>query len=191
LATYLMTLPHGLASYPDVVAKGAVFRQFAELVPRGAWADLPSPLREAVRDPPPVSAWVPETWLNAMMLAAVDLHYQSEASFVARAYETNVALLRGPIYRILMLVVSPATLLRGAETRWSGFHRGIRLRVSLETEHAALMRLDFPPHLVPRLIADCYATGFRAAVEAAGGKHTLFERRTSDDRSAVYAGSWL
>jgi hypothetical protein len=52
------------------------------------------------------------------------------------------------------------------------------------------MRLEFPFHLTPSLIAHTYAVVAQAAIESAGGKKAHFEVSSSGSTFCEYSGMW-
>lgn len=187
---YLDELPSGLDSHPTFVPKASVFRQFLELASGVDLGKLPPALATLAREPPLVTAWITEVQATATYLAIADLQGWSDQQLLTRALTLNRTLLSGPLYRILMAVVSSSMLVRGAPGRWAAMHRGISLTTHLDSESRATMTLSFPKGLVPPLIARCYATAFQAAFEVSRIKNPSVAVEASDDEHAVYSCVW-
>jgi hypothetical protein len=187
---YLAGLPQGLRTHPTCVQKASVFRQFIQLAPESWGSDLPAPLDAMMDDPPPLAAWIPEVHATAVYLAIVDARGWADKDFVEQALTMNRELLQGPLYRILMTVFSPSRLVRGASNRWAAMHRGIELSAEMDGSTSGLFNLRFPRRLVPTLIAQCYATGFQAALEMASAKRVTVSLVTSTDEDAAYRCDW-
>lgn len=187
---YLDGLPNGLDSHPTFVQKASVFRQFLELAAGVDVSGLPRALAVLAREPPPVTAWITEVRATATYLAITDLQGWSDQQLLTRALTLNRALVSGPLYRILMTVVSSTMLVRGAPDRWAALHRGIGLTSHLDSETSATMTLAFPKGLVPPVIARCYATAIQAVFEVSRIKRPSVAVEASDDERAVYRCAW-
>jgi hypothetical protein len=188
-ATYLDSLPAGVDSYPDYLAKASLYRRSIEGRPLpAASGSLPPSLLEMLERPAPVSAWVSEVRTRALMHAIYDEHFRDRDKFLAWVYERNAAMFASPLYRALMMVVSPGVALRGAEMRWATFHRGVRIKVAAESKHASV-RLSFPMGLFDELDVYAHGEAFRSAIDAAGARRTVLSVEF-DRQSALYRGEW-
>ena len=84
----------------------------------------------------------------------------------------NRKLLAGPLYGFLFKLVPLTTVLKGAQSRWGQLHRGVALATHFgESRNKVVFRLVFPPNVVPRLLASCYATAYQAALELTGTRN--------------------
>ena len=187
---YLAGLPKGLGSYPTCLQKASVFRQFIKLAPSTWKSNLPAPLGNLVRNPPPLTAWIPEVHATAVYLGIVDVRGWEDKDFINRSLAMNRELLQSPLYRILMSVVSPSRLVRGGASRWITMHQGIELTGGMEGDTSALFKLTFPPRIMPMLLVQSYATAFQAALEAASARKVTVSIETSTDDSTVYRCDW-
>jgi hypothetical protein len=188
---YLASLPSGVDSYPECQQKASVFHEFLrdiELAPLGP--NVPPAIVALVESPPPSTAWLPEVHANAVFLAARARAFADDEAFVRHAYRVNVILLQSPVYAILFRFISPERVLRGATSRWAHFHRGMELVIDRIETGRATVRLVFPPGLMPPLLGRCYATAFRAAIEAAGGLNTIVELVAFDAVSFECRARW-
>ncbi|MCC6332626.1 MAG: hypothetical protein IT380_01405 [Myxococcales bacterium] len=188
---YLQGIPAGLASYPGQLQKASVVQQFMKEMPTyGLEGQVPAPLEGLLSKTLSPSSWVPEVHATALLLAVRGLVYSSDEAFLSAALRANRRLLTGPLYRMLMMVVSPGFLLKNAAGRWSQFHQGMTLSVSFRGEGEAVLQLEYPPGLLPHLIARAYSTAFHAAVEAAGGKAVAVELAALEATQARFTCKW-
>ncbi|MCA9718582.1 MAG: hypothetical protein KC468_28180, partial [Myxococcales bacterium] len=149
VARYLEALPRGLASYPECVNKASLLRSALDVHPlHGARPSaLPSALLELIRRPPLVSTWIPAVHDLAIKLVIFDAHFGSIDAFERFAYDAQLALFDGPLYRFSMRRLGPQRLLRRVPTRWRHFHRGTTLTLErVEPGRAALLH-DAPAGL--------------------------------------------
>jgi hypothetical protein len=187
---YLRSLPLGLDSYPAHRQKAVLLHHFARAWPRILdCEELPPPLLAMVRNPPPVTAWIPEVHGTAVALAGRDTS-QSDADYLDVAYRINVEMFRGPLYRVMMMMATPGIILRFADSRWETFHRGVKLRVERKREGRADARLVYPTHLVPEPIARLYGEAFRAALDASAGKGSRCVLSSYNSTMAMFELSW-
>ena len=192
LEAYVAGLPQGLDSYPAFEQKASIFRVFLTGVPIAAVTDrLPAQLATLVASPPPVNSWMSEVHANAVFTAVRSECYPDDDAFVRAAYRNNAQLLASPLYSILFKLVSPERVARGAAARWAQLHRGMTLAAIAVSQGSATLRLRTPPGLVTPLIARCYATAFRAALEAASGRDVNVEVSSDAAEGFRFQASWL
>ena len=191
-AAYLAALPGGLAAYPDCIAKGALIRTTVDdqpgLVSRAA--ELPRELARLLLDPPLAGEWLPEAHFVALFHAHNDLLGLDEVGVQARSRERNRLLFESPAYRILMAVLSPATLLRFAGKRWENFHRGTRLEVSGASDDGVRAVLRFPRNLFDRLVLLAYGQSFAAALELSGAREPVVHLERVEPESGHFRVVW-
>jgi hypothetical protein len=192
MEAYLESMPNGVASFADHTQKVAFCRQFADDHPQllARAAELPAEVARLVTHPEPVNAWIAEAQVNALYLGACDLLFADDDGLIDAVYKMNVRVLRGPLYRVMMMVASPKIIMRHAESRWAAFHRGVRLKAEMRGERGALVRMIYPTNLYSPLMARAYSAAFRAAIEAAGGKDVKFEMSAYGSTVATFDGSW-
>ena len=187
LEAYLKGLPRGLDSYPDSQSKASAIRQFRRLAgaerPR-----MPDVLESLFHRPPPVSSWFSTVHLQAFKLALTE--HLSEAEFIRTSYEINRELLSGPLYRVLMLVISPRILVNGAASRWAAVHRGNFTAHVEADERSAKIELRYPAYLVTPLLAEGIAAGIQAAIDIAGAKDGKMEVVRADATRAWFRSEW-
>lgn len=191
---YLAALPNGLASFPDAQVKAAVLLDAIQGHPVDAdEGELPSEMLQLLREPPPVSSWVPEVLFNATMLATFDQDFAEvggERAFLNWVYRRNLKLLDRPFFRVLFKVVSPSRLLIGAKHRWSAFHRGTKLDVVERDTTSGVVLLSYPATLFPSVALGAFGMSFRAAAETAGAKGVVVERTDPAPGESRYALTW-
>ena len=188
---YLESLPGGLDAYPEYVQKASVVKQFSTEMPTSLLVGhLPDELEPLISKNFPTSGWVSETWANAVLLAVRDVGYSSDDDFVAAAMRANRRLLNGPIYGLLLQVVSPCFLVRNLASRWAVFHQGIELSAVSNAPKEAQLRMSFPKRLIPPLITRAYATAFQCAIESAGGKSVWSQIISQDPIHSEFRVSW-
>lgn len=191
MTAYLAQLPDGVDSYPDVLEKASVYREYLVGVDCEALRRvLPAALHPLVDAPPPSSAWVPEVHVGALFLALADT-VGEEAAFLELAHRANRRLLGSPMYRLLFSLLGPRTILKGAQSRWAHFHRGVTMQVAFTDEACgASVRLTFPPKLLVPLLFRSYGEAFRAAAEVAGAKGVSVHVEAYGDDYVRFAVDW-
>lgn len=135
----------------------------------------------AVRSAQPMGRsmeWVPEVVSNAISLNAYD-GYPSEAAWTKAVYERQQRIFRTPLYRALMLVLSPTLMTMGAQQRWGAYRRGTELAVEKWQKSGTVMlthaTLRFPPGVYTPMLLRGLGGMLRAAIEAAGAKEAVLE----------------
>lgn len=192
MATYLAGLPGGLASHPGCLAKGALVRSMVDDRPtllRRA-GELPRELGRLIEDPPLAGEWIPEAHFVALFHAVNDLLDLDEAAVLVRSRSVNRALFESPTYRILMAVLSPASLLRFAGKRWENFHRGTQLEVSGVSDDGVRALLRFPGGLFDTLVLLAYGQAFAAALELSGARAPDVRLERVDAGTAHFRMVW-
>lgn len=165
---YLGKLPGGVHAYPTAQVKFSIIETWIDGhdVRKLATA-VPEAVRGILTDNLPVTRWVSEVHATTIYLALRELFFRSDDAFVADALQRNARLLTRPMYRILLHMVSAERAAKGAAIAFSQMHRGISLEVDPKGDRWTVS-LHHPAHLVPELLARCYATALRAALEVKG-----------------------
>ncbi|RZO47495.1 MAG: hypothetical protein EVA89_39215 [Sandaracinaceae bacterium] len=153
---YLARLPEGVDSYPQCMIKAAplVDQLAMKPLPDALLGELPERVVELVRNPPMVSAWIPEVVAMTYSISIRDCFFPpgvGDVAYEAWAYERNRRMLSTRLYRALFLLVSPDRLFKQIGPRWSRMRRGSELEV---LEHrAGFVRLQtrYPPYPARRL----------------------------------------
>ncbi len=184
---YVDSIPDGLDSYSDAKVKYSVVDTWIEGHDRAAiQARVPDPILPLLEDGFPVSRWVPEVHATVVYLTLRELFFANDDAFVADALERNTALLRRPIYRVLMRLLSVTRAAQGPSIAYSQMHRGTDLIVKAEP-HAWLVTLKHPPYLIPEVMARCYGTALRAAIQEKGGTDVRVQPESSSPEEKVYS----
>ncbi len=191
VAAYLDRLPGGLDAYPDYQAKaslhlGTLGPKMADIDPAG----LGPRLGDYLRAPRPVSAWVPETVNAALQLALADACFPDQDSAYFDYIEQRAAeIYSGNLYSLLMRVVSPRMLAKGATRRWSAFRKGIDYRVEIH-DNGTRSTLHFPSHLYNELLLRSYGHVVQAAYRVGSAPRAQVKLVSFDDESATYESVW-
>jgi len=189
---YLETLPHGVASYPQVLSKASLLRSLLDSTktpPERLCAVLPREVHEAVQEPPPVTAWLPSVHFRCIFRAVRDACFQSDESFLRFCRDAQRRMFEGPVYRVLMAALSPQAILKGSTARWGRFHQGIELTIA-PSSGAVQGTLRYPPHLLQEIDHLATLEGWRAAVELAGGKNVTSRVLLVTPTEARFVSSW-
>lgn len=187
---YLSKLPEGLASYPDVLAKGSLATQLLEGLPPEIIPTLPAPLAALALKPPAASAWISEVHLSALMLARMEFLGLGHEQAIAWFHAQNVKLLRQPLNRLLLMVATPSVLLNSGSSRFESFHKGTRVFAMQRGKCDWTVNLTFRPHLFPPLVIDAFRISFQAAMEQTGVKEVSSELVESSPTHAVFGIRW-
>ena len=170
VATYLESLPNGVASYPECTVKASVLRSNLEDRPLGPDVPLPPEVRALVERPPPVSVWLPEVHVAVVMLAVREVHFGPPefAGYLDWVFDRNRQFLSTTLYRAMFLLVSPERLLVGMQKRWASFRRGSEIRVTRQARSDIDLSIVGPPHLYPVPVLEGMGQALRAAITCAG-----------------------
>jgi hypothetical protein len=192
-AAYIAALPKGLESYPECEVKGSVVREIVEHFDRSLLRSLPPSLRALVEAPPPVSAWVHEVPVNALILLSSERLTRQTGDRNAmnqRAFETTKRLLSTPLYKILFWLVSPERLIVGADKRWGALRRGTRIDVHAHDARSAKIRAHFPPKHYNERLLSIRAESIRASILCAGAQRATVTVQLSSPSSADFDCAW-
>lgn len=192
VASYLDRLPGGIGALPECQVKGSLVNdalwdtKFAQEIP------LPPAVRSMVEHPPPASVWVPEVYLNVLMLAALDAHFRTDnvAGYLEWVYERNRQLLSTMLYRALFFVLSPERLLSGVEKRWAFFRRGTTMAAQRRGPRDVELHVTSPPYLYNDMTAHGISAALRAAVDCAGAVGTRVVGELRSPSLVVYRVTW-
>ena len=191
VAEYLDRLPDGLDSYPEYQAKaslhlGTLGPKMAEIDPEG----LGPRLGDFLRAPRPVSAWVPETVNAALQLALADACFPGQDFAYFDYVEQRAAeIYSGNLYSVLMRVVSPRMLAKGATRRWKAFRRGIDYRVEIQ-DNGTRSTLHFPRDLYNEVLLLSYGRVVQAAYHVGSAPRAVVRLVEFDAESATYESTW-
>jgi hypothetical protein len=190
LDAYLRGLPKGADSFPAFEQKASVFRSFTAGVDVAALVPLvPASVRSLLLTPPPPAMWLPEVHANCVYLAMADRLLGGADGLLRHAKAANRAVMDGPLYRMLLKLISSSRLLKQSLGVWSQMHRGMDLTMEL-TDAGASFRISHPLGLMPPALVPCYATGFQVGLEVAGLRNVLVNVAATTETHSSFAVSW-
>jgi hypothetical protein len=126
----------------------------------------------------------------ALTLIVRERRFVSDAAYLAYVRKRNSDLFRKPLYRAIMWVTSPRSLIAGAPRRWEQFHRGTSLEVTKDGRDFVDLVLHFPPRLFNELHARMFGAAFEAAFEAAGALDCVTEDVKPGQTEAAFRVRW-
>lgn len=180
---YLAGLPTKapFRAFPECQSKASLLTTAIEHhgLPRLA-IDIDPDVRDHLEHPPPVSGWVADVQLYGAVCALADGHGYGPAELERWIATLARRLYRQPIYRFLMLVVSPERLIRGTAKRWGAFHRGTELEVRESAEHRVVIQIRRPRPTLG-IVQPSMVASIQVAIEEAGGKEVVSS--VLDDRA--------
>jgi hypothetical protein len=94
-----------------------------------------------------------------------DLRGEDAKGFGALWYSAMRELVRSPLYRVVLSLVTPGKMLSTAAKRWALFHRGT-LFAAAPTESGLELRLQFPVGLFDETLIAGYTQVFQALVHS-------------------------
>ena len=168
VTAYLDQLPGRIDAFPDAEVKYSVVATWLEGHDAATLVDsLPTEVHPLLERDFPVSRWISEVHATTVYLGLRERFFASDDAFVADALERNRTLLRKPMYRILMRLLTRSRAAKGASVAYSQMHRGTKL-IAVSEDERWDVEIEHPPHLVPPILGRCYATAMRAALEVKG-----------------------
>jgi hypothetical protein len=181
LYAYLESLPDGLRSFPRCQVRGEVLDE--TLLWLEEVESSPDPvLKEWIRRHRPLGQameWIPEVLLNAVSLQIIDDGYPSDESWLNEVYRRQKAVYRTPLYRAMVMVLSPTLLTMGVRDRWTAYRRGSELAVDKWKREGdrrlttATLRHPAGLHTEVHLLS--LGQALVAAVDACGAKESRLE----------------
>lgn len=175
LDRYIASLPEGLRSLPRAQVKGNVLDEQLQWLEE-ARVRMDPRIAVAVRAARPLGRsmeWVPEVLSNAISLNARE-GYLSDDEWIRAVYDRQRRVYATPLYRALMLIMSPTLMTMGAQQRWGAYRKGSELVVGKWQRDAemnvTLGTLRYPPGLYDTLMLRGFTSTLRAAIDAAGAK---------------------
>jgi hypothetical protein len=189
LGAYLESLPHGLDSHPQCRVKAGVCNDLSRAFSSETAPGLPAPIAAMLREAPPPSAWVPEVWSNAAILAGADALGESEPELLARWRAVNASVFSRPVYRSVLAIVNRGRLLRSAVTVYRHYHEGSLLTLEALGQSDAELRLAFPERLHDSFIVAGVGETLRALLASSGATEIDVTCRAQPD-SGLYQVRW-
>lgn len=191
---YISGLPKGFDGYPEQQVRGDVFASTCELV-RGRvdLSQLPQGLASHISGQDS-REWVPDTYGAALILLARDLLFESDDEAVDWFYQTNAELIRRPLYRVVMLALSPTLMLMGTSKRWGAFRKGSEMVADKAERRGdrmhARVHLRYPPGLYPDLCLRAFGTAMRAVLDAGRAQDIQLQHQLAEFGHCIYEASW-
>ncbi len=193
-AAYIESLPGGLASFPECRMNHHVLEHVT--------TDFPG-LGDRERLPPLLADffaghvdgdWLNETVGNAVYLMIRDQCFRDDLSFQEWNQKNIDRLIRNPLFRAIMVLLSPALVVIGAGKRWSSFHLGTTMKTEPVGQSADRLHvraeLSFPAGLYSPLILQLHCSTFLAALVAARARQPEVHLGDVKSGSAEYLASW-
>ncbi len=194
-SAYERRLPEGLDSYPDCAVRADLFRGLGAEVP--ALLDDPT-LPEVMRDvltERHTEDWIAETVGLSLLMMVRDVAYDDDQAYFDWSRAWIARTFRKPLYRALMLILSPTLVVMGAARRWSTFHQGSTLTVSkVQPRDDRLVlegHLAFPPHLFQPFILEQVCYSLLAALDASRATEPQINLRECNTAEGGFDISWL
>ena len=193
LTTYLQHFDGGLAAHPTACMKASIVREALLSRPllETTIRSVPMALREVLREPPLPNAWLPVTYVAGTLLTIADQYGLDDETFVSWRREQYASLLSGPLYRMLFAVVSPEKLVQGAAYKLKSLAKDSLVVDHVETTRGnGEVKLSWPAHLIPPLLARSLMEGVRAALDLARAKNPKVQMRELTTTGASYSLRW-
>ncbi|MBN1652654.1 MAG: hypothetical protein JXA30_02640 [Deltaproteobacteria bacterium] len=193
-AKYLESVPNGLDSYPECLARTDarenIRLEYSEI---GQDTELPPIIADFFAGRYKKS-WIPEVVSNALLLCVRDSIFQTDEDLLAWSYQGHSRLYLKPHYRVMIYILSPALLISGATNRWSSFHRGTTLTPKPIKREGGFYQgsasLTFPPRLYNELILRVQRGAYQAAVDATKAKESRVLLTEMTDTHALISFRW-
>jgi hypothetical protein len=191
MTSYLAALPGGTSAYPAYEAKASLVRFMLEVCPPPPdTTGLPKDVASLLCDPPPANVWISESLHFAAALALADYHRLDERGLRSFWFEQMSLAVASPLYRALLSLLSPSTILKTARVRWTGFHRGIELE-AVECGFGALeLVLRHPPGLLTPFLAEGFVGAFHALASASTEPDTKVSLAAVHPSRATFRLAW-
>lgn len=181
LYAYLESLPDGMRSFPQAQVRGEVLDATIEWLEEIESAPDPI-LRDWIRSSRPMGRsveWIPEALLNAVSLQIIDDGFPSDESWLNEVYRRQRKVYHTPLYRAVLMVLSPTLLTMGAGDRWKAYRKGSALSVDKWARdgdrRVSIATLRYPAGLHTDVHVRSLATVLVAAVDACGAKETKMD----------------
>lgn len=165
---YLARLPEGLRSFPETVVQAAVVHLWITGHDIDALAMVvPPALHPLIRGEVEPTMWIPEVHATVIYLGLREAFFESDDAFVRDAKARNLEIVKSIFAAGAPAMVSPARIGTASQEAFGMHHRGLRVQTDM-SHQPWTWSLFFPEHVVPELLARCYATALVAGLEAMG-----------------------
>ena len=191
LYMYLVKLPDGMASYPEVQTLAdlpiMVRQRWPDLIKRD---DLPADVIAAISVPWKEGEWIAD--VNFMVLNALvrDVIYRNDEGYLQFCYDTMKASFSSTLMRAVMHFVSPSLLLMSAAKRWSMLKRGSTFRTIKIEKSRLYASLTYPPDMYHRCMLQGFGKSFEAAINCTKAKNATVEVEFVSHTECRYMMTW-
>jgi hypothetical protein len=188
--SYWNSLPAGHLSFPRNTCSVNPSLQAMEEFPglRQLPTEVPAALRKAVSEIP-ATGMIPDALGVCVRMLLRDLHFGAEQPYLDWNFKMSARVFRQPLYRALMLVMSPSMMVSNAAKRWGAFRTGSTLEGKLGKNDAELT-LTAPVGLYPPLMLRIIAESFRAAISATGAENVQIHLGLQQGEKTTYSVKW-
>jgi hypothetical protein len=193
-AAYVASLPEGLSSFATCWMNRHVLERVSEDFPDlGAGEALPPAIADFFANRV-AGNWITEATGNAIYLMIRDHCFGDDASFRAWNQKNIDRLIHNPIFRAIMVLLSPSLVVMGAAKRWGSFHQGTEMKTEPMGQAGARMQvrgtLTYPPGLYDDLLLQLHCSTFLAALAAAHAGEPEVRLGHVTPGKAEYLASW-
>jgi len=193
-ASYLDSLPDGVATFPTCRMNRHVLEHvgsdFPDLVTESS---APQPLVDFFKKRI-AGDWITEAAGNVIYLMIRDRCFRDDASFRAWNQQNIDRLVRNPVFRAIMVLLSPSLVVMGAAKRWSSFHQGTEMKTEPMGQAGLRMQvrgnLTYPEGIYNRLLLELHCSTFLAALVAARAAAPEVRFVGATAGRAEYVASW-
>jgi len=194
-AAYLASLPQGPASFPSCRMNRHVLEHvgadFPDLVTE---LDAPSAVVD-VFTARVNGDWITEATGNVIYLMIRDRFFRDDAAFRAWNQQNIDRLVRNPVFRAIMVLLSPSLVVMGAAKRWGSFHQGTEMKTEPMGQAGGRMQvrgsLTYPEGIYDRRLLELHCSTFLAALVAARATEPDVKLGAVTPGRAEYVASWL
>jgi len=167
VASYLASLPQGLASHPQCTAKGSAVRRILCSKPVGALEPgaLPQPVIAPLLKPPSHREWISEALPWCAIFAIGDYHRMDDTAFLAWGRDAFSSTFQNPVFRFFMSLASPELLLDLGSSQFGAMHRGSKLSTERGQGWASRLTLEYPDRLFNEAALKMLAVAFQVGFE--------------------------
>lgn len=193
-ATYVGRLTEGVSSFPSCWMNRHVLEHVGEDFPDlGKDASLPPALADFFAERV-AGEWIPEAAGNAIYLMIRDRCFHDDVAFRAWNQKNIDRLIRNPIFRAIMVLLSPSLVVMGAGKRWGSFHQGTEMTTEPMGQAGGRMQvratLTYPPGLYDELLLQLHCSTFLAALVATHATDPDVRLGAVTPGKAEYLASW-
>ncbi|MBN1962720.1 MAG: hypothetical protein JW841_17450 [Deltaproteobacteria bacterium] len=192
---YLANLPAGLDSYTDCLVKTDVHDNIRKIWPQNDSDNNLPPILLSYINNTYQEEWYPDVAGCTLLMMLRDKVFSTDSEAVNWVNNNMESIYKRPMYRMLMLVLSPSLIALGATKRWAAFHRGstltagpiVRDKDGLATTDLTLI---FPAYLFNEMHVRQYAAAYCTALRNTRGQNPQVFLNGYSSTEAKYIASW-